>query len=88
MSLVETPRRGVIDLNTGAIIEADPEFPEGDMLMYERVDGAKSRVHTSKLIEPLFLRHAYQVSITEGGTVKQQYQVISEHFQHKTGYGQ
>lgn len=88
MSLVETPRHAVIDLNTAAIIEADPEFPDGEMLLYERADGAKSRVHTFKLIEPVLLRHAYQVSITEGGTTKELYQEIYEHFQLKTGYGQ
>jgi len=85
--LVEDPRHAVIDLNTGAIIEADPDSPEGDRLIYERANGTKSRVYTHKLIEPLFLRHAYELSITEGGTVKNQYQHISEHFQRKTGYG-
>lgn len=88
MSLIENPRTAVIDLNTGAIIEADPGFPEADMLVYERANGVKSRVHTYKLIEPLFLRHAYELSITEGGTVKEQYQHISEHFRRKTGYGE
>lgn len=87
MSLAEEPRNAVIDLNTAAIIEADPEFPEGEMLVYERANGAKLRVHTNKLIEPLFVRHAYELSITDGSTVKEQYQHISEHFQRKTGYG-
>lgn len=88
MSLIEDPRTAVIDLNTGAIIEADPAYPEADMLVYERANGVKSRVYTHKLIEPLFLRHAYELSITEGSTVKEQYQHISEHFRRKTGYGE
>lgn len=88
MPFIEESRNAVIDLNTAAIIEADPEFPEGDLLVYERANGTKSRVHTHKLIEPLFLRHAYELSITEGSTVKEQYQHISEHFRRKTGYGQ
>lgn len=87
MSMVEEPRTAVIDLNTAAIIEADPGFPDGDMLIHERADGVKSRVHTFKLLEPLFLRHAYQVSITEGGTTKEHYHHITEHFRRKTGYG-
>jgi len=86
--MIEDPRKAVLDLNTAAIIEADPEFPDGETLIYERADGVKARVSTVKLIEPLFLRHAYQVSNTEGGTVKEHYQHISDHFARKTGYGQ
>jgi hypothetical protein len=87
-SLIEEPRKAVIDLNTAAIIEADPEFPAGEMLVYESANGVRSRVHTHKLIEQLFVRHAYELSITEGGTVKDQYLHISEHFPIKTGFGQ
>lgn len=85
---VEQPRNAVLDLNTAAIIEADPEFPDGEVLMYEGPNGVRTRVHTSKLKEQLFIRHAYELSITEGYTVKEQYQHISEHFERKTGYGQ
>lgn len=87
MSLIEEPRTAVIDLNTGAIIEADPDHPDGEILLYENANGQKTRVHTNKLIETLFLRHAYELSITEGDTVKAQYEHISQHFRHKTGYG-
>lgn len=88
ITLTEDSRTAVIDLNTGAVIEEDPDSPEADMLYYERTNGVKSRVYTHKLIEPLFLRHAYELSITEGSTVKEQYQHISEHFRRKTGYGE
>jgi hypothetical protein len=72
---LEKPRNAVIDLNTAAIIEAHPDYPDGEVLMYERM-------------EQLFVRHAYEMSITEGSSVKEQYQHISEHFILKTGYGQ
>jgi hypothetical protein len=86
--LVEEPRTAVIDLGSGAIIEADPDYPDGDILVYENANGKKSHVHTYKLIEQLFLRHAYELHITDGGTVKKQYDHIAEHFPIKTGYGQ
>jgi len=87
-TMLEEPRKAVIDLNTAAIIEADPEFPDGEQLLYERADGAKLRVHTHKLIEQLFVRHASEMSVTEGSTPREQYQHISDHFQRKTGFGQ
>lgn len=86
--MVEEPRNAVIDLNTAAIIEADPKYPNGEVLVYERANGARSRVYTHRLIEQVLVRHAYELSITEGGTVKDQYKQISEHFYHKTGFGQ
>lgn len=88
-STIEEPRRAVIDLSNTAIIEADPEFPDGEMLIYERGNGLKSRVYTHKLIEQLLMRHAFELSITESGsgTVKQEYQAISDHFYIKTGFG-
>lgn len=86
--MVEEPRTAVIDLNTGAIIEADPDYPDGDILAYESANGKKSHVYTHKLIEQLFVRHAYELHITDGGTVKQQYDQIAEHFPIKTGFGQ
>ena len=86
-TLVEDSRTAVIDLNTAAIIEADPEYPDGEVLLYERADGTKSRVYTHKLLPQLLVRHASELAITEGGTVKDQYKHISEHFNHKTGYG-
>ena len=87
-SILEQPRKAAIDLNTAAIIEVDPEFPEGDQLLYERANGAKLRVMTHKLIEQLFVRHAYEMSVTEGGSVKSYYKDISAHFRVKTGFGQ
>jgi hypothetical protein len=72
-SMVEEPRTAVIDLYTGAIIEADPDYPDGDLLVYENANGKKSRVYTHKLIDQLFVRHAYELHITNGGTIKQQY---------------
>ena len=87
-TLIESRRRAVIDLNTGAIIEADPEYPDGEVLLYESANGTKSRVYTHKLIGQLFVRHASELAITEGGTVKDQYTHISEHFYRKTGFGQ
>jgi len=86
-TLIEDSRTAVIDLNTAAIIEADPEYPDGEILLYERADGKKSRVHTYKLLPQLLVRHASELAITEGGTVKDQYKHISEHFNRKTGYG-
>ena len=86
-TLVEDPRTAVIDLNTAAIIEADPEYPHGEVLLYERATGTKSRVYTHKLVSQLFVRHASELAITEGGTVKDHYTHISEHFSHKTGLG-
>jgi hypothetical protein len=86
--LIKEPRTAVIDLNTGAIIEVDPNFPEGEILIYENASGKKSHVYTHKLIEQLFIRHAYEVHITDGGTVKEQYNKIAEHFRIKTGFGQ
>lgn len=84
----EEQRTAVIDLYTGAIIEADPEYPDGEVLLYERATGTKYRVYTHKLISQLFLRHASELAITEGGTVKDHHKDISEHFIHKTGFGQ
>jgi len=86
-TLVKDSRTAVIDLNTAAIIEADPEYPDGEVLLYERADGTKSRVYTHKLLPQLLVRHASELAITEGGTVKDQYKQIYEHFNHKTGYG-
>lgn len=87
-SPLEQPRKAAIDLNTAAIIEVDPEFPDGELLLYERADGAKLRVSTSKLIEQLFVRHAYEISVTEGCSIKDEYKHISDHFLRKTGFGQ
>lgn len=84
---VEQPRKAVIDLNTAAIIEAHPDHPDGEILMYEGPNGVRTGVYTNKIKEQLFVRHAYEMSITEGGSVKEQYQHISEHFERKTGYG-
>lgn len=86
-TLIEDSRTAVIDLNTAAIIEADPDYPDGEILLYERADGTKSRVYTHKLLPQLLVRHASELAITEGGTVKDQYKHISEHFNHKTGFG-
>lgn len=85
-SLIEEPRKAVIDLSNAAVIEADPEYPDGEMLIYERSSGAKSRVYTHKLIEQIFVRHAYEQSVTDGGTVKEHYQHISDHFYIKTDF--
>ena len=82
-SLIEEPRKAVIDLNTAAIIEADPQYPDGEILLYERANGTQSRIHTHKLIEQLFVRHASELAVTEGGTVKDHYKHISEHFYRK-----
>lgn len=86
-AMVEEPRTAVIDLNTGAIIEADPGYPDGEILGYENANARKSHVYTHKLIKQLFVRHAYELHITDGGTVKQQYDQIAEHFPIKTGFG-
>jgi hypothetical protein len=85
---IEDPRTAVIDLNTSAIVEADPEYPDDEVLLYERANGTKSRVYTHKLILQFFVRHASELAVTEGGTVKDQYTHISEHFYRKTGFGQ
>lgn len=87
-SLTDESRQAVIDLNTSAIIEADPAYPDGERLLYERVDGVKARVFTHKLIEQLFVRHAFELSVTDGGTVKDQYSHIADHFYRKTGFAQ
>lgn len=87
-TMLEQPRKAAIDLNTAAIIEADPEYPDGELLLYERADGARLRVNTNRLIQQLFVRHAYEMSVTEGSTVEDQYQHIADHFQRKTGFGQ
>lgn len=84
----EGRRKAVIDLNTAAIIEADPGFPDAELLVYELPSGVRMRVHTHKLMEQVLVRHATELAVTEGGTVKQQYDHISEHFQCKTGFGQ
>ena len=82
------PRKAVLDLNTAAIIEAHPDFPDGEMLMYEGPSGVRSTVSTNKLKEQLFVRHALEMSVMEGSSAKEQYQHISDHFDRKTGYGQ
>lgn len=41
-----------------------------------------------KLILQLFVRHASELAITEGSTVKDHYNHVSEHFYRKTGFGQ
>lgn len=86
-SLFEQQRKAAIDLNTMAIIEADPDFPDGEQLLCERANESKVRVSAHKLIEHLLVRHAYEMSVTEGSTVKEQYQHISDHFRRKTGFG-
>lgn len=86
-SLIEDQRSAVIDLTSTAIIEADPEWSGGEFLLYERANGTKCRVRTRKLVPPLILRHASEVVIAEGGTVREHYQRISLHFHHKTGIG-
>lgn len=85
---LEHPRKAVLDLNTAAIIEVHPDFPDGEMLMYEGPNGVCSRVSTHKLKEQLFVRHALEISVMEGNSAKDQYQHISDHFYRKTGYGQ
>ena len=86
-SLLKEPRNAVIDLNTAAIIEAGPECPNAEMLAYERPNGMRTRIHTHKLMKQVLVRHAYELSVTEGGSVKE-HQCISEHFIRKTGFGQ
>jgi hypothetical protein len=86
-TLVEDQRRAVIDLTTAAIIEVDPEWPGGEFLLYERADGTKCRVRTKKLVPPIIVRHASDVVVTEGGTVREHYKSLSQHFGHKTGIG-
>jgi len=86
-TLTEDSRTAVIDLNTATIIEADPEYPDGEILLYERADGTKCRVYTHKLLPQILVRHASELAITEGGTVKDQYKHIFEHFNRKTGFG-
>lgn len=87
-SSVEGSHAAVIDLSTGATIAADPEFPDGEMLAYERANGIKARVHTHKLVAQFLVRHATELSVTQGGTAKEHYQHISDHFYRKTGFGQ
>lgn len=81
------PRRAVIDLTTGATIEAHPDFPDGAVLLYERAGGPPEMVSTRKLTQSLFVRHAFQLSVLEGGAAKDHCHYVTEHFHLKTGFG-
>lgn len=79
-------RPGAFDLLTAQSIEPADDFPEGDMLIMERFDGQRVLVHTHIVLEALILRTAQAWGITEGGSVKGQYETLKEHLGHKTGY--
>ncbi|MYM92484.1 hypothetical protein [Duganella vulcania] len=81
-------RRAVIDLSNGAIIEAHPDYPQGERLLYERSGSAKESVSTTKLVKLRLTRHAFERSVIAGGSVKDNYQHAADDFHRKTGFGE
>lgn len=80
-------RPGAFDLLTAQTIEASPDYPEGDMLVVESMNGKRNLVHTHILMEALIVRTAQAWSITEGGGlgVRDHYVHLKEHLSVKTG---
>ena len=72
---------------TAQAIEPAAEFPEGDMLSIERIDGRHVLIRTHKLVEALILRSAQAYSVTEpdGGDALERYEHLKDHFIRKTG---
>ena len=82
------PDGSALDLSTGLIMEADENFPDGEMLRVVYQNGMKHTVPMNRLVDVYLLRHANAMSITEeeGGGVKEQYEAIVHHFTVKTGF--
>lgn len=79
-------RPGAFDMLTAQAIEPSSDFPEGDMLILEGFNGRRVLVHAHILLDALILRTAKAWSVTEGGSVKEQYQHLKDHLVHKTGF--
>ena len=86
----EAPRgSAAIDLRSGLIVRAHEVYPEGEMLKLEFGRGPNdwAEVHAYKFVDSLLVRHAEALAITnpEGGSARDHYVHIAEHFQRKTG---
>lgn len=90
MDRLETPKDAVIDLQTAAIIEAHPQFPDAEIMLVAYPSGLKTEVHTHKLVELLLVRNSEAMAITnpEGGRAQDHYLHIADHFSRKTGFGE
>lgn len=81
---------GVIDLVSGMIIEASPDYPDGEIFTIRHLNGHVSEVYACKLIDHLLVRHAQAMAIMEpqGGKPQDHYEHIQQHLVVKTGYGE
>lgn len=85
---LEAPRHAAIDLHSATIYDADPDFPDAEMLRAELASGKQVQIHTYKLIGYVLLRHAHAEAAEDGRDVRSAHENILDHFKQKTGYGQ
>lgn len=81
---------GVIDLASGMVVEASPDYPDGEIFTVRHLNGHVSEVYACKLIDHLLVRHAQAMAIMEpqGGKAQDHYEHIRQHLVVKTGYGE
>lgn len=79
-------RAAVVDVKTGVIVEADPAFPRGELLMCERKNGSRSLIETRKLVQRVLARQALKRSISDGGRIREHYHNVVDSFHRKTGF--
>jgi hypothetical protein len=83
-------REAAIDLETGMVVRANADYPDGQILWLHHAPGfplERVEVRAHKLLAPYFLRHARMEADINGGKVQGYYEALDEHFSHKTGYG-
>ncbi|WP_050455881.1 hypothetical protein [Candidatus Burkholderia verschuerenii] len=83
-----SPKTAAIDLVSGAIYEAHPDWPEGERLSVELPSGKKLTVAMHKAVQHFLVRHAEALAVIKNTTVHVQYDHIADHFSFKTGFGE
>jgi hypothetical protein len=80
-------RAAVLDLLTGIAYVPSLEYEDGEMLTMIAPGGnvVAQAVNTHKVVETYLVRYAQAVAISDQGTAKWQYEMITQHFHLKTG---
>lgn len=74
----------VVNLRTGLLLRADPDFPDGEM-MRVFAGGEWVQVYAHKLVTGLLLQHAEMLAAKDGGKAHRHFAQIAAHFTAKTG---
>lgn len=77
--------RTVINLRTGMLIQAAPDFPDGEILRVSTNGHKWAEIYTHKLASVLLAQHAELTALDEGTKPAREYEHIRNHMAVKTG---